>query len=352
MNFKSDNESPAHPAILEAIIEANRGFATAYAADRYSRQLDARFSEVFETDCHVLPIATGTAANSIVLAELSPPWGAVMCHRSAHIHCDEGGAPEFYTHGAKLVPLAGDHAKLDPDVLARAIDSAGVHGVHNCKPSVVSITQATECGTAYRPGQIRELAEVAHARGLPLHMDGARFTNAVAWLGCTPAETTWKAGIDVLSFGATKNGALTAEAVVVFGRPEWLEGLERRRKRGGHLLSKMRYVSAQLLAMLENDLWLDIARTANARAAELAAGIEASSVAGLEWPVEANEVFMRAEPALLRQLKDQGFEFHIWPGYDDLARLVCSFATAPESVQAFLAALDLAANQSASRPKK
>jgi len=339
MNFKSDNEAPAHPAIIEAIVEANRDFATAYAADRYSCRLDARFSELFETECHVLPIATGTAANSIVLGELSPPWGAVMCHRSAHIHCDEGGAPEFYTHGAKLVPLAGDHARLDPDALAHAIDSAGVHGVHNCKPSVVSITQATECGTAYRPGQIQALAEAAHERGLPLHMDGARFANAVAWLGCTPAETTWKAGVDVLSFGATKNGALTAEAVVVFGRPEWLEGLERRRKRGGHLLSKMRYVSAQLLAMLENNLWLDIARTANARAAELAAGIQASGVASLEWPVEANEVFMRAEPAVLKQLKDQGFEFHIWPGYDDLARLVCSFATERSTVEAFLDSL-------------
>lgn len=339
VNFKSDNEAPAHPAILEAIVEANRDFATAYAADRYSQQLNARFSELFETDCQVLPIATGTAANSIVLGELSPPWGAVMCHRSAHIHCDEGGAPEFYTHGAKLVPLEGDSARLDPDTLGRAIDSAGAHGVHNCKPSVVSITQATECGTSYRPDQVRALADVAHARGLPLHMDGARFANAVAWLDCTPAEITWQAGVDVLSFGATKNGALTAEAVVVFGRPEWLEGLERRRKRGGHLLSKMRYVSAQLLAMLDNELWLEIAREANARAAELAAGIEASGIADLQWPVEANEVFMRADPSVLQALKNRGFEFHIWPGYDNVARLVCTFATTEQQVIDFLDSL-------------
>ncbi len=339
MNFKSDNEAPAHPAVLEAIVEANRDFATAYAADRYSQRLNARFSEAFETECHVLPIATGTAANSIVLGELSPPWGAVMCHQNAHIHCDEGGAPEFYTHGAKLVPLAGDGARIHPDTLGRAIDAAGVHGVHNCKPAVVSVTQATECGTSYRPAQIQALAEVSHGRGLPLHMDGARFANAVAWLGCSPAEVTWKAGVDVLSFGATKNGALTAEAVVVFGRPEWLEGLERRRKRGGHLLSKMRYVSAQLLAMLENGLWLDIARTANARAAELAAGIERSDQATLEWPVEANEVFMRADPDILQSLKTRGFEFHIWPGYDDLARLVCTFATSEQQIRDFLSAL-------------
>ena len=339
MNFKSDNEAPAHPAILEAVVEANRDFTTAYAADRYSRQLDARFSELFETECHVLPIATGTAANSIVLGELSPPWGAVLCHQTAHIHCDEGGAPEFYTHGAKLVPLDGDNARLNADRLAKAIDSAGAHGVHNCKPSAVSITQATECGTSYRPEQVRALADVAHARGLPLHMDGARFANAVAWLGCTPAEITWKSGVDVLSFGATKNGALTAEAVVVFGRPEWLEGLERRRKRGGHLLSKMRYVSAQLLAMLENDLWLDIAQTANARAAELAVGIEATPNAALAWPVEANEVFLRADAEVLQALKQRGFEFHIWPGHEDVARLVCTFATPAQQIQDFLVAL-------------
>ena len=339
MNFKSDNEAPAHPAILEAVVEANRDFTTAYAADRYSRQLDARFSELFETECHVLPIATGTAANSIVLGELSPPWGAVLCHQTAHIHCDEGGAPEFYTHGAKLVPLDGDNARLNADRLAKAIDSAGAHGVHNCKPSAVSITQATECGTSYRTEQVRALGDVAHARGLPLHMDGARFANAVAWLGCTPAEITWKSGVDVLSFGATKNGALTAEAVVVFGRPEWLEGLERRRKRGGHLLSKMRYVSAQLLAMLENDLWLDIARTANARAAELAVGIEATPNAALAWPVEANEVFLRADAEVLQALKQRGFEFHIWPGHEDVARLVCTFATPAQQIQDFLVAL-------------
>jgi threonine aldolase len=339
VNFKSDNEAPAHPAILQAIVEANQDFATAYAADRYSGKLDARFSELFETECHVLPIATGTAANSIVLGQLSPPWGAVMCHQVAHIHCDEGGAPEFYTHGAKLVPLEGDSARLDPDLLAGAIDAAGVHGVHNCKPAVVSITQATECGTSYRPAQVQAIAEVAHDRNLPLHMDGARFANAVAWLGCTPAETTWKAGVDVLSFGATKNGALTAEAVVVFGRPDWLEGLERRRKRGGHLLSKMRYVSAQLLAMLDDNLWLDIASTANQRARELADGIASSSAASLEWPVEANEVFMRADRRVLDALQSEGFDFHIWPGYEDLARLVCTFATPAEQVSRFVNAL-------------
>lgn len=340
MNFKSDNEAPAHPAMIEAISRANDGFATAYSEDRYSRELERRFSDLFETDCHVLPIATGTAANAVAIAELSPPWGAVLCHELAHIHNDENGAPEFYSAGAKLLPLPGKDGKLDADSVARTIDSAGAHGVHNVKPSVVSITQATECGTVYRPETIAEIAEATHSRGLHLHMDGARFANAVATLGCSPAQTTWKAGVDVLSFGVTKNGAVTAEAIVVFGHPEWLEGMARRRKRAGHLLSKMRYVSAQLLAMLDDDLWLKLGGIANARARQLANGIEACEHASLHWPVESNEVFMKAPPKKLAELKEKDFEFHIWPGHDDLARLVCSWATTEDQVTDFLEALN------------
>lgn len=340
MNFKSDNEAPAHPLIIEAIAEANQGMATAYADDAWSKRLDRAFSDLFETDCSVLPLATGTAANSVTLAATSPAWGAVMCHRQAHIANDEGGAPEFYTHGAKLVLLDGAHGKLHAEALGAAIDSAGKHGVHNVKPSVVSITQATECGTTYRPEEIAGLAEIARSRGLPLHMDGARFANATAWLDVSPAAATWRSGVDVLSFGATKNGALTAEAIVVFGHPEWLEAMQRMRKRGGHLLSKMRYVSAQLLAMLKDDLWLELAAHANSMAARLAAAIEAHPEASLEWPVEANEVFLRWTPEKLAGLKKIGFEFHIWPGHDDLARLVCSFATQPEDVDRLIAAIE------------
>lgn len=339
MNFKSDNEAPAHPLILEALAEANQGMATAYADDAWSRRLDEAFSETFETDCTVLPLATGTAANSITLSAMVPPWGAVMCHRQAHIACDEGGAPEFYTHGAKLATLDGDDGKLAPESLAAAIDAAGVHGVHNVKPSAVSITQATECGTVYAPDEVRALAGIAHDRDLPLHMDGARFANACAFLDAAPAEVTWKAGVDALSFGATKNGAMTAEAIVVFGHPEWLEAMHRMRKRGGHLLSKMRYVSAQLLAMLADDLWLELGGHANRMAARLADAIEAHPDAGLAWPVQANEVFLRMAPDRLQALKGQGFEFHIWPGHDDLARLVCSFATTREDVDALIDAL-------------
>jgi len=340
MNFRSDNEAPAHPRILKALAEVNHGMVGAYADDPWSRRLDAAFSERFDSDCRVLPLATGTAANSITLGALVPEWGGVLCHRLAHIANDEGGAPEFYTHGAKLMLLEGDDGRLAPEALADAIDSAGAHGVHNVKPAAVSITQATECGTSYRPEAIAALAEVAHARGLPLHMDGARFANAVNWLDVEPADVTWKAGVDVLSFGVTKNGALAAEAIVVFGHPEWLEAMERKRKRGGHLLSKMRYVSAQLLAMLDGDLWLELAAHANAMAARLAEAIQAHPAASLAWPVESNEVFLRMAPASLAALKQQGFEFHIWPGHADLARLVCSFATAPDDVDRLVAALD------------
>ena len=339
MNFKSDNEAPAHPAIMEALLAANHGMATAYADDDWSTGLNEAFSERFETECHVLPIATGTAANSIALAAVCPPWGAVVCHEQAHIHNDEGGAPEFYTDGAKLMPLTGDCAKLEPASLADAIDSAGAHGVHNVKPSVVSITQATECGTSYHRAEVEAIAEVCRARGLPLHMDGARFANAVAFLGCSPAEITWRAGVDMLSFGATKNGALTAEAIVVFGHSEWLEAMRRRRKRGGHLLSKMRYVSAQLLAMLDDDLWLRLAAQANARAGELVACIEQHATVDVNWAVEANEVFMRGSPALLTVLKDNGASFHLWPGHKDLARLVCSYSTSTQEIERFNALL-------------
>jgi threonine aldolase len=340
MNFKSDNEAPVHPRVLDALRNANVGFASAYAEDAWSLRLDALFSEHFETDCRVLPLATGTAANSITLAELCPPWGAILCHARAHINNDECGAPEFYSAGAKLLPLDGAAGKLDATTVAAAVDGAGTHGVHNVKPSVVSITQATECGTSYGPAEIRAIADAVHQRGLTLHMDGARLANAVAFLDCAPADVTWRAGVDVLSFGATKNGALGAEAIVVFGRGDWLEGMERRRKRGGHLLSKMRYVSAQLTAMLEGNLWLELARHANARASRLARTIEAHPRLGLEWPVEANEVFLRAPPAALARLQEEGFEFHIWPGHDDLARLVCSFATDDAAVDALIATLE------------
>lgn len=336
LNFKSDNEAPAHPAIIEALGKANVGSATAYANDSMSLALNDAFSQYFDTDVSVLPLATGTAANSIILAELSPPWGAIFCHPNAHIQNDEGGAPEFYTHGAKLTLVDGPDGKIDPDALDRAIRQAGAHGVHNAKPAVVSLTQATECGTCYHPDEIKTLTDIAHRHDLPVHMDGARFANALMYLNVAPSDMTWRAGIDVLAYGGTKNGALTAEAIVVFGHTDWLEGMERRRKRGGHLLSKMRYVSAQLLALLDQDLSHALAQTANDRAQELAEGIESTGLANLKWPRQANEVFIEAPRPLLDGMKAAGAQFHIWPGYDNVARLVCRFDTSPAQIAQFI----------------
>jgi len=330
--FTSDNEAPAHPAILEALGRANVGSASAYANDDWSLALNKAFGAYFETEVAVLPLATGTAANSIILAELSPPWGAIFCHPNAHIQNDEGGAPEFYTHGAKLSLVPGENGKMHAEHLAHAIQGSGAHGVHNAKPSVVSLTQATECGTAYTPQEITALANIAHQAGLWVHMDGARFANALMHLQASPAQMTWQAGIDVLAYGGTKNGAITAEAVVVFGHPEWLEGMERRRKRGGHLLSKMRYVSAQLLALLDDELSHALAKTANERAQLLAKGIEDTGLATIKWPVEANEVFVEASPEHLAAMKAKGARFHIWPGHDNVARLVCTYDTSEAQV--------------------
>lgn len=344
MNFRSDNEAPVHPKILEAIAGANEGFAPAYAEDEWSRALNRRFSETFECDCQVLPLATGTAGNAIALSELSPPWGAVFCHRQAHINVDECGAPEFYGHGLKLIALEGEHGRLEPETLATAIDGCNPHDVHNAKPAAVSITQATECGTTYHPEQIAAIAEICRERDLPLHMDGARFANAVARLKASPAELTWRAGVDALTFGAGKNGCMVAEAIVLFDHPEWVPGMERRRKRGGHLLSKMRYVSAQLLAYLEDDLWLELASHANLMASKLAETLSEIPGAKLEHRVEANEIFVHLPTETIARLRDAGAQFHNWPGSLTLLRLVCSFATTPEDIRAVSRILGEASN--------
>lgn len=339
MNFRSDNEGPAAEPILQAIIDANRGSAFAYAEDQWSKRLNAAFSEVFETEVQVLPLATGTAGNSIALAQICPPWGSVVCHESAHINQDECGAPEFYNPGCKLAGLPGDLCKLHAHEVEAWLSHQGAHGVHNNAPSVISITQATEAGTVYQVSEIQALSALAKANNMHLHMDGARFANAVVNLGVSPADMTWRAGVDILSFGASKNGCMGAEALVLFGHSEWYEGLERRRKRAGHLLSKMRYVSAQLLAYLDDDLWLSLAETANGYAQQFADAIEQHPSAELAWPVEGNEAFLRWSHEKLQALQDQGFDFYFWPGSDDLARLVFACTLAQSDVDALVKAL-------------
>jgi len=334
MRFFSDNTASACPEIISALLEVNTGRAKAYGDDEWSRRVDAVLSEHFGTDVHAFLVVTGTAANSLSLATLSPPYGAIFAHEEAHIVRDECGAPEFFSGGARLVLVPGENGKLTPDALAAAIDD-NPPSVHTVQPRAVSLTQATEVGTVYRPEEIASLTEVARHHQLKTHMDGARFANAVAFLGCTPADVTWRAGVDVLSFGATKNGALAAEAVVFFDNT-LVRDFELRRKRAGHLISKSRFVAAQLLAYVETGVWKRNAERANA----LARSLGAAAGSALLYPVEANEVFVRLGEARKRALRDAGFEFYDWGSErSGEARLVVSWDQPEEEVAAFRRAL-------------
>ena len=336
-NFASDNIAPVAPEIMEAIVTANVGQASPYGADDVSGGLTRLFSDLFETDVAVFPVATGTAANVLSLAMLTPTYGSIYCHENAHIEEDECGAPEFYT-GAKLVPLPGEHGRLAAVDLSENLGGLAIGFEHHVQPAAISLTQATESGTSYRPDDIAAIAEVAKRFDLGLHMDGARFANSVAFLGCAPADVTWRAGVDVLSFGATKNGGLAAE-VVVFFRPELAETFKYRRKRGGHLFSKMRFLSAQLDAYVKDGLWLRYARHANALAQRLAIGL--ATVPGVEivHPVEANEVFPNVPEPIIAGLTAQGFGFHRWGGgTSQILRLVTAFNTTTDEVDAFVIA--------------
>ena len=326
MRFFSDNAAAVHPAVFDAMRNADP-LDTAYDGDALSRRLDARFSDLFEREVAVLWVPTGTAANCLALAALCPPHGAVVCHAQAHIQNDEGGAPEFYTHGAKLMLAgeAGDGAKLSPAMLEAVL--AGIRAdVHQVQPHAVSITNATEYGLVYTPDEVAAIGAIARGRRLGLHMDGARFANAVAHLGCTPAAVTWRAGVDALSFGFVKNGGMSAEALVFFD-PAHAAVTRYRRKRAGLLMSKGRFLAAQLLAMLDGDLWLDNGRAANAGAALLA------QAAGdrLVHPVEANEVFLRVTADEAAGLRALGFDFYDW-GVGE-ARLVVSWDQGAEAIR-------------------
>lgn len=340
MDFTSDNAYGAARPILEALAAAGAGAVPAYGDDLLTQNLERRFSKLFAREVAVFPLVSGTAANCLALATLVPPHGAILCHEAAHIDVDECGAPEFFTHGAKLVRVGGEGAKLTPSAIESVLGRFQPGYVHHVQPAAVSITQATEAGTTYRPEEIRALANFAYARGMKLHMDGARFANAVAFLNVPPAEITWRAGVDVLSFGATKGGALAAEAVVFFD-PKLAGDFVYRRKKAGHLLSKMRFVSAQLDAYLTEDLWLTLARRANALAQTLADGLGHLRDATLAYPVEANEVFVWLPDKVVRQLRASGALFYDWAAPENgrtLIRLVTSFATEEDDVRRLLAA--------------
>lgn len=308
MRFFSDNAAPACPAVIDAIGAANV-LDTAYDGDAWSRAIDERVSALFETPVTAFWVPSGTAANCLALAAMCPPYGGVVCHRDSHIQNDECGAPEFYTHGAKLLLADGVGAKLTPAAIDAAIDAIA-KDVHRVQPHAISITNATEYGMAYAPDEVAAIGALARERGLRLHMDGARFANALVHLGCTAADLTWRAGVDALSFGFIKNGGMTAELLVFFDAA-LAKGTAERRKRAGMLLSKGRYLAAQVLAMLDGDVWLANARAANAAAALLA------RAAGdrLIHPVQANELFLRATPAEAAMLRAHGFDFYDWaPG--------------------------------------
>jgi threonine aldolase len=330
MRFFSDNAAPCCPEVLSALAAANR-LDTAYDGDALSKRLDGAFSDLFGTEVRALWVATGTAANSLALAALCPSHGSIVCHRDAHIQNDECGAPEFYTHGAKLLLAEGEGAKLTPDTV-QALLATVRNDVHQVQPAALSITNATEYGLVYTPDEIAALGELARSRGLGFHMDGARFANAVARLGCHPSEATWRAGVDALSFGFVKNGGMSAEMLVFF-RPQLADATLYRRKRAGHLLSKGRYMAAQVLAMLEGDVWLRNARAANDAAARLAG----AAADRLVLPVEANELFLRVTPAEAQALRDGGFDFYDWgPGE---ARLVTAWDSDPGEVDALAQAI-------------
>lgn len=326
---------------MAALGEANQGTAWAYAEDRWSERLNETFSALFETQTTVFPLSTGTVANSIALASVAPPWGSVYCHRHAHILNDECGAPEFFGSGLRLVPVDGPDGKFSAESMDNLVRSNEGHGVHSYAPSAVSITQSTESGTIYQADEIRAICRAAELRDMATHMDGARFANAVASLGCHPADITWRAGVQMLSFGASKNGCLAAEALLIFGRTDLQERAERLRKRSGHLLSKMRYVSAQLLAYIADDLWLDMASNANSQAARFADAVRKHPEASLEYSVGANEVFVNWTPQGFQHLADVGVQFLTWPGRDDLARFVFSHCTSGAQTDALCQALTL-----------
>ena len=302
--FSSDNVTGACPEVMDAIVAANEGIVESYGNDKWSLNLQKKLSEIFETDVVVFPVVSGTAANALALSVLSPAFGKIFCNELSHINTDECGAPEFFSGGAKLVTMSSDDGKINAKDLSQNIRGTGI--VHLAQPAAVSITQACETGTVYQLEEIKSIAETAHEHGLKVHMDGARFANAIVSLDVSPAEMTWKSGIDVLSFGGTKNGCLTAEAVVFF-KPELVGNFPYLHKRSGQLLSKMRFVSAQLEAYISNDVWLRNARNANAMAKLLSKGLAQFPDIKLAYTTQSNEVFVHLPSSTINLLNAKGY---------------------------------------------
>ena len=333
IKFASDNVAGACPEILDAILRANDGDSAPYGNDEWSKILQEKFSEIFEKEVIVYPTASGTAANALALSSLTPVFGSIYCHKLSHINTDECGAPEFYTGGAKLVTLKGINGKITPQELTDNVGGVGV--VHHTQPSVTSITQLCETGEAYQIDEIKEISETAHKLNLKMHMDGARFANALVSLDTTPSEMTWKSGIDVLSFGATKNGCIAAEAIIFF-KPELVGNLPFLMKRSGHLLSKMRFVSAQLDAYISNDVWLKNAKHANKMGKKLSEGLNSHPKIELAYPTQANEVFAKLPRSIIEYLNVEGYKMNEEEIDGKAVRLVNAWNTEEDDVDQFL----------------
>jgi len=349
MNFGSDNATGASDAVLKAIQEANHGTTAGYGADGYSDRARARLTETFECELDVYFVATGTAANTLALASMVQPWESILCHAESHVANDESTAPEFMTGGARLVPLAAGHGKLETADLETYFATAGTLVPHNSKVAALSVTQSSELGMVYTPDEVAALTQVAQTQGVSVHMDGARFANAVAAIGCSPAELSWQAGVDVLCLGATKCGALAAEAVIFFNK-KFADGFIHRRKRSGHLLSKGRLFGAQFEGWLKDGHWLSLAGHANAMASQLAFQLQQIPGVRMAWPTQANEIFAIVPQELHKRMTAAGAVYYEWPAtalahHDKLAptevliRLVTSFETHPSEITALAEAV-------------
>ena len=345
MEFASDNTSGVAPEILAAITKANAGYAPSYGSDPIMDRVRGMIREIFEApEAAVYLVATGTAANALSLALLCPQWGAIYCHAGAHAEVDECGAPEMFIGGGKMAPIAAPDGKITPEAFAARLAATPQGDVHHIQHGTLTLTNLTEAGTFYRPDEIAALTAMARAQGMKTHMDGARFTNALVAAGCTPAEMTWKSGVDVLSFGGTKNGCLGVEAVVIFDPARDWE-FELRRKRGAHLFSKHRYLSAQMEAYLTDGLWLRLASHANAMAARLAEGVARLPEASLVYPCQGNILFARQPRGVHQRAMAAGGHYYLWPFDRTLegpeeealsARFVCSWSTTEADVDGFL----------------
>lgn len=353
MYFASDNWAGAADKIAQSLQDNATGYSPAYGASESDRRLEQRFNDLFEKEVAVFFVGTGTAANSLALSAMNRPGGFVLCHREAHLIEDECGAPEFFTSGARLAPIDGATGKMEPAALSRALQRFDPEFVHHGQPMAVSVTQATEVGTVYSSEALSELTEIAHQADLPVHMDGARFANALVRLDLTPAEMTWKCGVDVLSFGATKNGCWCAEALVFFD-PAKAKQLPFIRKRAAQLFSKTRFIASQLHAYLDEDLWLDLARQANSMCDRLAQGLRQTPQVKIAWPSESNELFVVMSRQLAKQLQESDAHFYEWPLPMEMAsqldpsqglyRFVTSFCTTTAEVDQFVDLISRSAN--------